>query len=959
MAGKFSIEMSHQASSSKARRQRIVSPHVSWMFGVERWSLHGFNCKPAAFAAVVQIIFLVYAGAFASAAPVFINADVCVYGGTSGGVTAAVAAARLGKSVVLICANNHVGGMTASGLGVTDVGSFPSSIGGLAAEFYSRVGQAYGSTNPVYWFEPHVAEQTFLQMLNGAGVALFTNLQLTSVSLSNRVITQITMQDGSEFRAQEFIDATYEGDLMAQSGVACTWGREGTNVYSESLAGVFQNSVYYRCDPYVAPGNPASGLLPLLQTNALGTPGQGDLRMQTYNFRLCLTQNATNQIAITAPANYSEATYELLHRYIIAYVATNGSIPLNRIIDVQQLIPNGKTDINAYADVSTDFIGYNYTYPTNTYAGRQLTWQQHKDYISGLLYYLATSTNVPINVRTNMQSWGCAKDEFQDNGGWPYLMYVREARRMVSDYVMLQQDAQGYRAAPDAISLASYTLDCHPAARLAVNGIANWEGGIGTSVPQPYPVSYRSIVPKVGECQNLFCTFALSASHVGFASVRTEPVFMMISHAAGVAAAFAMDDDVPVQSVNYQKLAAQLTADGQILSWGGVQSISTNGIIMTVTNSSGVTSGGTWMVGANSGGWPLPNGAYWHDDNAGGGKFVRFTPTITTNGYYDVYCWWVYASNRATNATFITRSASATNSVLINQQTNCTNWVKIAASNYFNIGASGSVTITNGGANGYVVANAVRFMPLGNLAPPPNNPPMLQVVASDAVAGEFGTNTGRFTVVCSNGPASSLITVNYAIGGNATPGVDYAALPASVTLAAGAVATNIFVAPLGGNLPANQVSVVLNLLPSANYQLTALSNATVNILDWPINNWLRANFTASELTNSLASGDAADPDHDGLPNLLEYALGLPPKLANANPFQPAFANGSFSVTCRLADAAKDVTVTPGWSTNLTSWMVNTNLMMQILSDDGTLRTVSWSSSQPGADGFIRFSATRR
>src|ERR1035441_5801366 len=281
---------------------------------------------------------------------------------------------------------------------------------------------------------------------------------------------------------------------------------------------------------------------------------------------------STTASSMPAPADYSEATYELVHRYINAYVATNGSVPLNRLIDVQTIIPNGKTDINAYADVSTDFIGYNYTYPTNTFAGRQNIYQQHKNYISGLLYYLATSTNVPLNVRTNMQSYGYAKDEFQDNGGWAYVMYIREARRMVSDYVMQQQDAQGLRAATDPVSLASYTLDCHPAARLALNGVSVWEGGIGPAVPMRYPVIYRSIVPKVGECRNLFCTFALSASHVGFASVRMEPVFMMTSQSAGTAAAFAMDDNVPVQQMNYQKLAAQLVADRQILNWGRVQS---------------------------------------------------------------------------------------------------------------------------------------------------------------------------------------------------------------------------------------------------------------------------------------------------------------------------------------------------------------------------------------------------
>jgi hypothetical protein len=682
--------------------------------------------------------------------------------------------------------------------------------------------------------------------------------------------------------------------------------------------------------------------------------------MQTYNFRLCLTQVATNKIPITAPTNYSEATYELLRRYINAYVATNGSIPLNRIIDVQTIIPNGKTDINAYADVSTDYIGYNYTYPTNTYAGRQAIWQAHKDYISGLLYFLATSTNVPNNVRTNMQSWGYAKDEFQDNGGWPWQMYVREARRMVSDYVMLQQDSLGFRVASDSISLASYALDCHPAARLAVNGVANWEGSIGNTVPLPYPVSYRSIIPSVGQCQNLFCTFALSASHVGFASVRMEPVFMMTSHSAGVAAAFAIDDNVPVQSVNYQKLAVQLTADGQVLTWPNLAN--TNGIIMMVTNPVGVTVGGTWTPSANNGGWPLPNGQSWNDGNTGGGKFVTFTPTIQTNGYYDVFIWWVYASNRANNTTVIVRSASATNTVSVNQQINCTNWFRVASSNLLTTTQPGSVTLTNGGATGFVNANAVRWLPsgaAGGSAPPT---PQFAVVASDAVAGEFGPTPGRFSVVLLSGTNAAPLSVAFTISGTAVPGVDYAALPASVTLVPGAVATNIYVNPLGGNLSTNAATVTLTLTPNVNYLFSPLTNATVNILDRPINNWLRANFTLAEQGNTLISGDAANPDADALPNLLEYALGYSPKSPNANPFSPLVTNGSFQITFPQSKAATDVSLLVEWSADLQNWFSGAAYVQQINAVDQVTNRVLTIQTSPlvatNKTGFLRLRATR-
>jgi hypothetical protein len=418
--------------------------------------------------------------------------------------------------------------------------------------------------------------------------------------------------------------------------------------------------------------------------------------------------------------------------------------------------------------------------------------------------------------------------------------------------------------------------------------------------------------------------------------------------------------------VNYQKLAAQLLADGQILSWNSVASVGTNGIIMTVNTSpssppSGVTVGGAWTVGSNAGGWPLPNGTYWLDGATGTGKFVRFNPTITTNGYYDVYIWWVYANNRASNVPVITRSASATNTVFINQQINCTNWVKIASSNYFNIGTSGSVTITNGGANNYVVANAVRFMPLGSIAPNPNSTlPVVQIVASDAVAGEFGTNTARFTVVCPNGTNAAPFTVNYSVGGTATPGVDYAALSGSVKIPAGVIATNILISPLGDNLMTNQITVTINLAASANYVLTNLASATAVIQDRPINNWLRANFTAAQLTNSAVSGDAADPANDGLPNLMKYALGLNPNTADANPFVPAVSNGIFSVTYPLADAASDVTVIPEWSTNLVTWVSGTNYVWQVsVTDNGTSQTVTISPAAPAVSGFFRFEVLRR
>jgi len=895
------------------------------------------------------------------AAPV-VDSDICVYGATSGGVVAAVAAARLGKSVALVSLNSHVGGMTASGLGVTDIGPANdySYLGGISREFYQRVGAAYGSTNLVIWFEPHVAEQVFRQLLAEVGVVVCSNQLLASVTMTNQRIAQITMQDGSVFRAREFIDTTYEGDLIAAAGVTFTWGREATSVYNESLAGVRSPGGTYNYDPYVVAGNAASGLLPLVNTTNSGVVGQGDQRLQAYNFRLCLTQNSTNKISLAPPANYSEANYELVRRYLNARVAQDGSVQLNQLIDVQTIIPNGKTDINANGELSTDYVGYNYTWATNTYAGRAALRQQHEEYVRGLLYYFASSANVPLNVRTNMQSWGLAKDEFQDTGGWPWQIYVREARRMVSDYVMTQSNCESRVTAPDSICLARYNIDSHGVQRVASGGFSRWEGSIGGTPPYPYPISYRSIVPRSNECQNVFCTFALSASHVAFASCRMEPVFMMTSQSAGTAAANAIDDNVPGQQVSYPRLAAQLRADGQLLNWSAATA-STNGIILDQggpgTANSGVNG---WTPGANAGGW---NGNYWHDQASGKGtKWVSYTPTLPINGTYEVYAWWVESSNRATNTPYYIVHAAGTSRVLVNQVASSGGWFRLITTN-FNAGASGSVIIRNDNtlAGTYCIADGIRFLGIGSAALPPP-PPVIEIVASDAVAGEFGTNTARFAIVRS-GDTNAAVKVNYAISGTASNGVDYVTLPASVTLAIGAASSNLIVVPIPDNLSKGDRTVTLTLLPSANYGLTTVSNATVVIRDRPIDAWRLANFTTAELSAPSISGDLADPDHDGFSNLMEYALGLPPKnpAATNRPYA-SIATGYLTLTYTRAKAATDVSLVVEQSNDLVTWHSGTNYVQQTgLVDQGSTQLITVQTRVPvsaSTANFLRLHVTR-
>lgn len=885
--------------------------------------------------------------------------DICVYGGTSGGVAAAVAAARLGKSVALVSLNNHVGGMTASGLGVTDIGpgNDTSYVGGISREFYKRVGAAYSSTNLVIWFEPHVAETVFTQMLTEAGVTLYTNQLLASVTMTNQRIAQMTMQDGTVFRAKEFIDTTYEGDLMAAAGVTFTWGREGTNTYNESLAGIRSVGGTYNYDPYVTPGNPASGLLPLVNTNTGGNIGDGDKRLQSYNFRLCLTQNATNKIAITAPTNYSEANYELVRRYLAARVAASASTALNQLIDVQTIIPNGKTDINANGELSTDYVGYNHTWATNTYAGREVIRKAHENYIRGLLYFYATSPNVPAALNTEAQSWGLAKDEFTDTGGWPWQIYVREARRMVSDYVMTQSNCEARVTAPDGICLARYNIDSHGVQRLASGNFSRWEGSIGGTPPYPYPISYRSIIPRAGECQNVFSTFALSASHVAFASCRMEPVFMMASQSAGTAAAFAIDDNVAVQNLNYSKLAAQLRADGQLLDWSAATA-STNGIILDQGGPGTANSGG-WVAGANAGGW---NGDYWLDQSTGKGtKWMSYTPTLPTNGTYEVYAWWVEASNRATNTPYDIIHAAGTTRILVNQKVASGGWFKLMTTN-FNAGTSGSVTIRNDNtlAGTYCIADGIRFLAIGGAVLPPPVP-TIEIVASDAVAGEFTTNQARFVLVRS-GDTNPAVTINYSVSGTANPGADYGALPGSITLKAGATSTNIFITPIADNLVEGDETVTLLLQASANYSRTSLSSATVVIQDRPVDAWRKANFTAGELLDPNISGDAADPDHDGLVNLVEYALGLNPKSADGNPFSPSVSGGYFTLSYTRSKAATDVAVVVEQSGDLFSWQSGPAYLQQVDCVDAgavqqiTVRLVTPVNAQ--TKSFVRLKVSR-
>ncbi len=499
-----------------------------------------------------------------------IDSDICVFGGTSAGVVAAVQSARIGKKVVLTEFGRHVGGMTSGGLSQTDIGN-KGAIGGVAREFYQRMGKHYG-TNEVWKLEPSVAESVFKQMLSESGVLVYFDQRLTSVKKKKGRITEIKMDGGTVFRATEFIDASYEGDLMAKASVSYTVGREANSTYHETLNGVREKTPKHQftvnVDPYIKAGDVKSGLVPFIQDESLGTPGAADRCVQAYNFRLCLTQNATNKLPIQPPPEYRESDYELLARYIEALVAAGKPAKLGNLMHIQPM-PNGKTDINNNGAFSTDFIGRNYDYPEASYRRRFGIWKAHENYTRGFLHFLATSSRVPESIRTEMQSWGLCRDEFKDTGGWPHQLYIREARRLISDVVMTENHCRGKEVVNDPIGLAAYQMDSHNCRRIVRNGHVENEGDVQVPPMKPYPISFRALVPKQKECENLIVPVCLSASHIAYGSIRMEPVFMVLGQSAATIASAAIDQNVSVQRVDYSKLRGRLVKDGQVLEWKG------------------------------------------------------------------------------------------------------------------------------------------------------------------------------------------------------------------------------------------------------------------------------------------------------------------------------------------------------------------------------------------------------
>ncbi len=522
--------------------------------------------------------------------------DVVIYGGTSAAVTAAVQVKKMGKSVIIVSPDKHLGGLSSGGLGFTDTGN-KAVIGGLARDFYHRIYQHYqkpeswkqqkqseygnqgqgtpamdGENRTMWIFEPSAAEKIFEDYTKEFGIEVVRDEWLDrakGVKKDGYRIVSITTLSGKIYEGAMFLDTTYEGDLMAAAGCDYHVGREANSVYGEEHNGVQVGVLHHRhhfgtvkekISPYKVPGDPKSGLLPRVSSEDVGKFGEGDKRLQAYCFRSCYTNVPENRIPFPKPDGYDAAQYEILLRVLNA--------GWGEFFGKFDPIPNFKTDTNNHGPFSFDNIGMNYDYPEASYEKRREIIAEHRRYQQGLLWFVANDPRVPAKVQNKLREWGLPKDEFIDNGNWSHQLYIREARRLIGDYVMTENELRKKKPTPSSIGMGSYTIDSHNVQRyITPEGHVQNEGDIGVSTNGPYEIAYGSLVPKKGQGSNLLVTVAVSASHIAYGSIRMEPVFMILGQTAATAAVFAIEDKLPVQQVAYPKLRDRLLQDGQILHY--------------------------------------------------------------------------------------------------------------------------------------------------------------------------------------------------------------------------------------------------------------------------------------------------------------------------------------------------------------------------------------------------------
>ena len=671
--------------------------------------------------------------------------DVVVYGGTSAGVIAAVQAKKMGHSVVIVCPDLHLGGLTSGGLGWTDTGN-KAVIGGLARDFYHRVWKEYekeenwkfekkseyggkgqgtpavdGKNRTMWIFEPRVAEKIFEDYVEEFDIAVHRDEWLdrkNGVKVKNGRIQSISTLSGKTFHGKMFIDAGYEGDLMATAGVDYHVGREGKEVYGEEWNGVQTGVLHHRhhfaavpkpISPYVVPGDPDSGVIPRVSTKHPGIRQEGDKKVQAYCYRMCLTNDPKNRIPFTKPSGYDASQYELLGRIYEA--------GWRETFQKFDPIPNHKTDTNNHGPMSTDNIGFNYDYPEASYERRQTILKEHQTYQKGWLWFHCTDPRVPKDIQEKFRRWGLPKDEFIDNGHWPHQIYVREARRMVGHFVMTEHQLLQREKTPGSVGMGSYTIDSHNVQRyITPEGHVQNEGDIGVKCP-PYQIAYGSLIPRKEQCENLLVPICVSSSHIAFGSIRMEPVFMILGQSAATAASIAIQEKCAVQEVAYPTLRSKLLKDGQVLEYETdwrpptAKNIDPKMIKGIVIDDSNAQFEGNWKMSSASS--PHLGFGYRHDNHEANGKSsALFEISLPQSGRYEVQLGYTQNPNRASNVPVTIESAHGIKTKRVNQKLkpNIEEHFVSLGEFSFEMNKKARVTIRNKGTDGYVIVDSIRFL---------------------------------------------------------------------------------------------------------------------------------------------------------------------------------------------------------------------------------------------------------
>ena len=672
-----------------------------------------------------------------------VERDIVIYGGTCAAVIAAVRAKQGGKSVVIVSPDNHLGGLSSGGLGWTDTGN-KAVIGGLSRDFYHRVWKQYqkpenwkfqkreeyggkgqgtpaidGDQKTMWIFEPSIAEAVFEEYVKEFDLEVHRDEWLDrekGVVVKDGAIQSITTLSGKTYAGKIFFDTTYEGDLIAAAGVDYHVGREANSVYDEEWNGVQVGVLHHRhhfgavdkpISPYVVPGDPASGVLPRISTEDPGVKSEGDHRVQAYCFRMCLTDHPENRIPFPKPEGYDPTQYELLIRIFDAgWRETFGKF---------DPIPNHKTDTNNHGPFSTDNIGYNYDYPEASYERRREIIQEHVTYQQGWLYFIANDPRVPKDVQEEMQRWGLPGDEFTDNGNWSHQLYIREARRMIGDFVMTENELRKKKPTPDSVGMGSYTIDSHNTQRyITPEGYVQNEGDIGVSTRGPYEIAYGSLVPKKEQCTNLMVPVCVSSTHIAFGSIRMEPVFMILAHSAATAAVMALDEGIAVQDVDYAKLREKLLAEGQILEHdeplAGGKGTAPRDLPGLVVDDENALLTGNWEE--SGAGQAFVGFGYRHDGNANKGEAsALFETKIEKPGRYTVRFAYPPNNNRASNVLVEVTHSGGVEKITVNQKKAPSEGLFEPLGTFEFTGGAASVKVSNAGTDGHVILDAVQWVP--------------------------------------------------------------------------------------------------------------------------------------------------------------------------------------------------------------------------------------------------------